>query len=152
MRHHRNLSLGEPSDQVKAACSAFDLDCLGAGFFNETCRVGYPFRSRHLVGPEGHVGDHHRVFDRPPYGAGVQQHLVHGDGECVVIAHDHHGQGISHQDEVDARLVHQPCGGVVVRGEGDDGSPVSFLILKGLNGYRCDPGGGRGLIRACGNA
>jgi hypothetical protein len=42
--HHRNLSIGEPFDQVHAARSAFDFHCLGAGFLQEARGVGYPFR------------------------------------------------------------------------------------------------------------
>jgi hypothetical protein len=78
----------------------------------------------------------------------MKQHFVHGDGQGVVVSHDHHGQGISNQDDVDAGLIHQPRGGIVVGGKGDDGSSLGFLILKCLDGHPAGPGSGRGLVRA----
>ncbi len=112
--HHRNLCIREPFDQLQAARSAFDFHCFGAGFLQEARGIRHPFSRVYLVGAEGHVGDHHRPLDRAPYGAGVMDHLVHGDWEGVVIAQDHHGQRVSDQDHVDAGLVHHPCGGIVV--------------------------------------
>ena len=143
MSHDRNLRLREPSDQIKPARSAFDFHCLGAGFLEEACGVGDPFRRTHLVGAKGHVGDHHRVLDRAAYSPGVKQHLVHGDGEGVVITHDHHRQRVPNQDEVDAGFIHQPCRGIVVGGQGHDGCALGFLVLKCLDGHPAGRGSGR---------
>ena len=148
--HDRDLRVREPFHQVETARSAFDFHCLGAGFLEEARCVGDPFRRAHLVGAEGHIGDHHRVLDRAAYGAGVKQHLVHGDGEGVFIAHDHHGKRIPNQDEVDPGFVHQPRSGVVVGSQGHDGGAVGFLVLKCLDGH---PGAGAGAdgsaVRKC---
>ena len=148
MGHHRNLCIGEPFDQVHAARATLDFHCFGASFLQEARGIRDPFSRVHLVGAVGHVGNHHRPLDRPADGAGVMDHLVHGDGEGVVIAQHHHGQRVPDQDHIDAGFVHQPCGGIVVRRQGDDGSPLGLFILKGLDGYPAGPDCGRGLVRA----
>ena len=74
-----------------------------------------------MIAAEGHVGDDERAADGAANGAGVVQHLVHGDGEGVFVAEDDHGERVADQDEVDAGFIHQARGCVVVRGERGDG-------------------------------
>jgi hypothetical protein len=105
MAHDRNLGVSEGADQLDAR--AFNLDCFGSGFLHETDGVGQSLGYGTVIAAEGHVGDHQRAAHGAANGAGVMQHLVHGDGQGVVVAQNHHGQRIAHQQQVDAGLICQ---------------------------------------------
>ena len=54
-------------------------------------------------------------------GAGVVEHLVESDGQGVLVAEDDHAERVADEDHVDAGLVEQARGGIVIRGERRDG-------------------------------
>jgi len=62
------------------------------------------------------------------------QHLVHGDGECVVVAENGLGEGIADQNHLNAGFIDQARGGVVVGGEAGDGLMVEFLFPQRSGG------------------
>ena len=41
-------------------------------------------------------------------------HILHGNGQSVLIAQHDHTEGVPDEDSVDAALVHDLCCGVVV--------------------------------------
>ena len=59
------------------------------------------------------------------------QHLVDGDRERVLVAEHGHGQRIADQGNIDAGLVDQARGRVVVGGEAGDGFVVKLLFADG---------------------
>src|SRR5271163_1417364 len=77
---------------------------------------------------------------------GVVQHFVYGDRQSAVETHDHHGQRIADQNEVDSRLVHQSRSRIVVGGQRGDRLPEVFLLLKVGKRYFCRSSG-RNLVR-----
>ena len=91
-----NFRLGEGADQLDAR--AFDLDGFGAGLLDEANGVGEALGDRAVIAAEGHVGDDQRAAHGAAHGAGVVQHLIHGDGEGVFVAQNHHGQRVADQD------------------------------------------------------
>ncbi len=99
---------------------AFDLDGFGAGFFDEADSVGKALRNRAVVAAERHVGHDERATDSAAHGACVVKHLVHSDGEGVFVAENDHGERIADEDEIDAGLVDEARGRVVVGGERRD--------------------------------
>ena len=87
-----------------------------------------------MIAAEGHVGDDHGAMHGAADGAGVVQHLVHGDGEGGIVTENDHGEGVADEDEVDAGLVDEARGRVIVCGEAGDGDAREFLVLNGLDG------------------
>ncbi len=47
-------------------------------------------------------------------GLRMVDHDVHRHGECAVVSQDHHPQGVPHEDQIDAGLVHDGPGGIIV--------------------------------------
>ena len=123
-----NLACDQRADQFDAR--AFDLDGFSAGFFDKADGVGDALGDRAVIAAEGHVGHHQRATHGAAHGARVVQHLVHGDGERVFVAEDHHGQRVADKDEIDAGLVDQPRGGVVVGGERGDGLALALHLAE----------------------
>ena len=109
---------------------AFDLDGFGAGFLDEADGVGKAFSDGAVIAAEGHVGDDESAANGAANGAGVVQHLVHGDGEGVVVAEDDHGERVADQQEIDAGFVDEAGAGVVVRGERGDGLALALHFTE----------------------
>jgi hypothetical protein len=112
---------GEAADEFGARGAAFDLDGLGAGLLDEAEGVAGGVAQGGVVGAVGHVGDEEGAAEAAGDGAGVVEHLVEGDGEGVFVAEDDHAERVADQDHVDAGLVDQARGGIVVCGERGDG-------------------------------
>jgi len=55
-------------------------------------------------------------------------HLVHGDGEGVLVAEHDHAERVAYQHHVDAGFVYKARGGIVVRGERRDGMASALLF------------------------
>ena len=85
-----------------------------------------------MVAAVGHVDDEQGALDGAADGAGVVQHVVHGDAEGVWVAEDGHAEGVADEEDVDAGLVDQAGGGVVVGGEGGDGGGALLLRQQAL--------------------
>src|SRR5207245_2571696 len=80
-----------------------------------------------------HVSKQQRVLDSTAHGSDMVQHFVHRDRECVLVAEHGHSQRIADQDHVNASFIHQPCGGIVVRGQASNGFVVELLFAKRCN-------------------
>ena len=111
---------GEAGDEFETALAAFDFDGFGAGFLDEADGVAKGFGDVGVIGAEGHVGDDEGVLGAAADGAGVVDHFVEGDGERVVVAEDDHAEGVADEEDVNAGLVGEARGRVVVGGEADD--------------------------------
>ena len=84
-----------------------------------------------LIRPVRHVGDEQRVFHAAAHRPHVVQHLVDRDRERVLIAKHGHGQRVADQSNVDAGLVDQARGGVVVGGQAGNGFVVKLSFRGG---------------------
>jgi peptidoglycan/xylan/chitin deacetylase (PgdA/CDA1 family) len=135
MADNGNFSFSEGADQIDAR--TLDFDRLGAGLLDEADGVDEAFGHRAVIAAEGHVGHKEGAANGAADGASVVQHLVHGDGEGVFVAQDHHGQRVAYQDEVDAGFVGEARGGVVVGGESGDGLALALHLSKRGHGDFC---------------
>ena len=88
-----------------------------------------------MVRAVGHIGDEQRALGPPTGSAGVVQHLIHAHGHGVLVAQHHHGQRVAHQDHVNAGLIHQARGGIVVGGQASDALAPLLFLLDCLDGY-----------------
>ena len=127
-----NLGFDKRADKFDAR--ALDLDGFGAGFLDEADGVGDGVGDRAVIAAEGHVGDDEGAADGAAHGARVVEHLVHGDGERVFVAKDDHGERVADEDEIDAGLVDEARGGVVVGGERGDGLALALHFAEGGHG------------------
>ena len=132
---------GEATDEFGAVAAAFDFYGLGAGVLDEAEGVADGVVDGGVVGAVGHVGDEEGAAEGAGNGAGVMEHLVEGDGEGVFVAEDDHAERVADEDHVDAGLVDQARGGIVVRGEGGDGMAGELFLQEGVGG---DAGSGTG--------
>jgi hypothetical protein len=113
--HHGDPPLDQGLGQV--GHRALELDRVHPALLQEAGGVGDPLLDRALVGPEGHVADQQRVLRAAGHGLRVVEHLVHGDGEGVLVPQLVVGDRVADQEHGDARLVEDLGGGEVVRGE-----------------------------------
>ena len=134
MSRDGDLGVDDATDEVGPFLAAFDFYCLRAPFFDEACGIAHGFVRADVVGAERHVGYQQGIFHGAPDSLGVVQHLVNGDRECVVISEHGLGQRIADQDDVDASLVNQACGGIVVCGQAGDGLAMKYLFAQRCNG------------------
>ncbi len=115
MAHHRDLCADDPPHQLRPLASAFDLDGLGPGLFHKPDSVGHALALIRLVAAKRHVRHHQRPPHRSPHAARVEQHLVHGDGQRVLVALHDHGQRVANKDDIQPSLIDQPRAGIVIR-------------------------------------
>ena len=62
------------------------------------------------------------------------EHLVHGDGRRTAISQHHHTQTVTHQDNINSGLIHQPRPGIVIGSQGGDGGPLLLAAGNVRNG------------------
>jgi hypothetical protein len=60
----------------------------------------------------------------------MMDHLVHGYGDGVLVAQDHHAQRIAHKDDIDAGLVENQGRRKIVGRQGDDLFPRSLFCFE----------------------
>ena len=90
-----------------------------------------------MVRTVGHVRDEHGATHPAAHGTRVVQHLVHGDGQRTFEPHHDHGERVAHQQQVDASLIGQPCGGVVVGGQRRNGLMCLLAFQKCVGSDLC---------------
>ena len=104
-----------------------------------------------MVGTERHVGDKQRAAHGPAHGARVVQHLIQRHGQSGVIAEHRHPQRVAHQQKVDAGLVDDARGRIVIGGQRGDRLRCPLFGFKrrerDLPGLRCGQRRGRGFPR-----
>ena len=117
VRDDGDLRAGQGLDELRAALSAFDLDGLRSSFFDKPGGVADGLCGGGLVGAKGHVSDEEGALHAASDGAGVVQHLVHGDWKGGLVTEDGHADGVADEDDINTGLVDEPRCGVVVGGE-----------------------------------
>ena len=85
-----NLRLRERGDQSSAVAPAFNLHRFRARLLDEARRVDDGLLGGGVIGAEGHVGRQQCAAHPAAHGARVVQHLLHGDGQCALVAQHRH--------------------------------------------------------------
>ena len=122
----RNAGGGDGPDLGADPFAALQLHAVHAGLFHHSAGIGQGLLRGDLVTHKGHVQNHKGIPASPGHAAAIEDHLLQGYRQGVGIALHGHPQAVPHQDHVDARLVHQPGGGIVVAGELGDFFPPGF--------------------------
>ena len=131
---YRDAAGGDGPDPVADRRAPFQLHGVGAGLLHQPAGVGHRLLHGDLIAHKGHVHHHEGGLAGPGHAAAVDDHLLHGDGEGVRIALHGHAQAVPHQDGVDAGLIHEAGGGVVVAGQLGDVLPSGLLLRQGKYG------------------
>ena len=123
--HRGDLGVDQGLDRRRHLAAAFELDGLAIGLFEDP--AGRPKRlpRRDLIAEERQVGDDQGVMRRPGDHLGVIDHLFERDPQRRFPALDHGPQRVADQDAIDAGLVEQAGGRVVIGGQ--DGDPPVLL-------------------------
>jgi hypothetical protein len=127
---HRDFRLNHSFDQARSLFAAFNLYRFGASVLYEARGIAQRFALANVIRGERHVRDQECVLHPAAHGAGVVQHLLHGDGQCILVTQYDHAKRIADQDHVDASFVHQARAGVIVGGQAGDDFVTLFLFEK----------------------
>ena len=134
MRHDRDTGAGDGLDLGADLRSAFQLHGPAAAFLHQAAGVDNGIVDGGLVGHEGHIDYHQCVFRSAGYSAAMMDHVFHGYGEGVFVTQNNITQGIADQDRIDAGLVDQLCGGIIVGGEHGELGALLLCLLECCDG------------------
>src|ERR1700751_956340 len=118
MRHKRFSRLCDGLDLCNMAHTTFELHRLRAGidkFFG-----GFRSLRRSVVSVNRYIRDEQRLFDPPRRCARMMQHFLQCYISSVLITQNYHADGVAYEDDVDATLIEQTCGGIIVRRKRSD--------------------------------
>jgi hypothetical protein len=100
-----DFGIGEGADKLGAR--TFDFDGFGAGFLDEADGVAEAISDSSVVAAKGHIGNYEGAMHGAANGAGVVEHLVHGDGEGVFVAKHDHGERVADEEEIYSGFVNE---------------------------------------------
>ncbi len=132
--HHRDAGLYKSSDRVGHAYAAFELDRVRARFGHEATGVAQRLLGSNLERHKRHVGDDQRMRGTAHDGTRVVKHVIHGDGQCRIMAENDHPERIAHENRIDTSFIDQTRRRGVVRGDHDDGPAGGFHAAQGCGG------------------
>ena len=112
MGHHGDPELDQLVDELDLR--PFDLDGAGAALLQEAAGVADSLLDAHLVREEGHVADDEGVRHPARDRAGVVEHLLHRDGQGVLVAQDVVADRVADQQHRNPGLVEDLRGGEIV--------------------------------------
>ena len=87
------------------------------GFFHQPTGILEGLLRADLETHEGHIGHEQAAAHAPGHQTGVIDHLLHGDGQGVLLPLNHHAERIAHENGVHSRLVDEMGEGVIVGGQ-----------------------------------
>src|SRR6478609_5209162 len=98
--------------------TTFELHRLCAGID----KFSGGLRSLHwgFVSVNRHIRDDQRLVDASRRCARMMQHFVQCYVRSVRVTQNYHAYGVAHEDDVDATLIEQTRGGIIVRRERSD--------------------------------
>ena len=118
VRHKRYSRLRDRLDLRNMTHTTFELHRLRAGI--DKFSGGLRSLRRSVVSVNRHIRDEQRLFDPSRRRARVMQHFVQCYIRSVLITQNYHAYGVAHEDDVDATLIEQTRGGIIVRRERSD--------------------------------
>ena len=162
--HDRDAGLDHGPDGFGVELAALDLDGVGEPLLEEPHARGHRLLGRDLVAAERQVRHHEGAPGRARDGAAQREQLVHRHRKAGFVAEHVVGGRVTDEQHLDAGLVEDLRGVLVVRGEHGE---VLSLELRVAQVMGADPGDGlRGrrrrmlpgrfrkgpkLLRACSN-
>ena len=127
---HRNAGVSHRLDLGDHRPAAFELHRFAPALFHEPHAVGDRLFGRHVVRPERHVADQHRVLHTAAHRAHEHEQLVEADRHRVRIAEHHVRRAVADKNRFDPRFVEQLRGGEIVGGEHGDLFAGSLPFLQ----------------------
>lgn len=93
-----------------------ELSCAGQGLL------------RRGIGSDRQVGDDRCVLGPAGHCSGVADHVLESHGSGVGVPEHNHAERVANQDEINARFVDQPGGGIIVSGQRRNFLPAQFVL------------------------
>jgi hypothetical protein len=87
-----------------------------------------------VVAAKGHIGNYEGAMHGAANGAGVVEHLVHGDGKGIFVAKRDHGERVADEEEIYSGFVNEAGAGVVICGERGDWLALALHFAEGGHG------------------
>ena len=112
--------------------AAFQLHAVRAAFLEQAAGVAYGIGDADLVGQERHVADDQGVLRAAGDGGAVVDHVFDGHGQGVLVTEHHVAQRVADEDAVDAGLILELGGGVIVGREHGELAALGLCL-----GERC---------------
>ena len=132
--HHRDARIHHQPDLGADLRPALQLHRVHAALFQEATGIFERLMDIALIAHEGHVADQEREAGAALHRAAVVEHLVHGDGQRVLMPKDDHRERVADQDRVDAARFGQLGRRVVVGRDHRDGLAALFLRTERADG------------------
>ena len=124
MPHHRHLGVDHRAYLILDPNAAFEFHRLGTPFLNEATGVQDRVARADAKAQERQIRHEQRLRVRTTHRAGVVHHVIQRHLCRVRIAQNNHPQAVAHQDDIHIGIIHEPCRGVVIRGDGGDLLPA----------------------------
>src|SRR4029077_15004604 len=115
VRHKRYSRLRDRFDLRNMTHTTFELYRLSTGV--DKFSGGLRSLRRSVVSANRHIRDEQRLFAPARRRVRVMQHFVHCYIRSILITQNYHAYGVAHEDDVDATLIEQTRGGIIVRRE-----------------------------------
>ena len=136
---------GDAGHAVRHLGAALELHRVAAGLGHEAAGVADRRLDAGLVAHVRHVAHDPRVGGAPAHRRRVADHVVHRHRQRAVVAEHRHAQAVADEDHVDAGLVLEERGRVVVAGQPGDRGSLGRLGDQPGQGHPL-PFGHRGLL------
>ena len=107
MCHNGDARLDDGLDTVGILHAALKLHGLAVRFLHNTSCVAYGVFDGCLIRHKGHVNDDESLLGTPADGLAMVDHVLDGDGQCVLIAQHDIAEGVAHQDHVNSCLINR---------------------------------------------
>ena len=117
-------------DGLGVELAALDLDRVGQAFLEEPDAGGHGLLGGDLVAAERQVRHHQGAPGRPGHGAAQREEFVHRHGQAGFVAEDVVGGGVADQEHLDAGLVENLRGVLVVGGQHREALAVELGLLQ----------------------
>ena len=111
--------------------AALQLDSLTSALLHQSACIHNGIINGGLVAHKGHIADHECIFCTSGNSGGVVNHILHGNGDGILIAEHNHAQRVANQNGIYATFIHQLCCGIIISGQHSDFVSVQFLLLQG---------------------
>ena len=106
MGAYGNTGLKHVFDSRQDFLTPFQFDCIASGFFQHTDGIAKRLLFADLVTTKRHVNQHHSMLGGTHHAFGKENHFIHRDRQCVLIATDDVGSTVTHQQDINTRFIH----------------------------------------------
>ena len=94
--HDGHAGLDHVADSRQDLFAALEFDGIATGFLEDLDGIAHGFLFAHLITAKRHVANDERVLLRADNSFGEEDHLIHGDGQRVLVAANDVAGAVAH--------------------------------------------------------